>query len=438
MSVHAWAATDVGRKRKHNEDSFLVDPELGLYVVADGMGGHAAGEVASARCVEIVREHLLAHKATLDAFTADPGHDHREDVQKLLAKAIQKACKEIFQLAEKDDSKRGMGTTCVALVVCGKKAVVGHVGDSRAYLLRGGRAHQLTEDHSLVEEHVKRGLMTREQAEKSDIRNVITRAVGIQPSVEVDTLTTDLIPGDLLLLCSDGLHGYLEDAELPAVFGAEPRAQLPQKLVDLANARGGKDNVTALVVSAGTDDAGIEASEATDVDAKAEILRRIPLFQYMNYKELIAILAIAKGKTFAPGQAVVTEGDVADELYVLFRGKVEVRKDGSTIATLKAGGHFGEMGLVDQAPRSASVVAVETTSTVSLGRDALLKLMRKDSLLAVKLLWSFVQVMSERLRNTNEALSGLKHEVERLRGEDGNDLEIEELPKPPPLPFGDD
>ncbi len=433
MTVHAWAATDVGRKRKHNEDSFLLDPELGLYLVADGMGGHAAGEVASARCVEIVREELVGQREALEAFAREPTHEAREEVQKLLARAIQRSCREIFQLAEREPQKRGMGTTCVALLVCGKKAIVAHVGDSRAYLLRAGRVHQLTEDHSLVEEHVKRGLMTREQAEKSDIRNVITRAVGIQRSVEVDTLLTDVAPGDMFLLCSDGLHGYLKDDELVGLFSEEPRAQLPQKLVELANGRGGKDNVTAIIVSAGADQAGAE--ESADIDAKAEILRRIPLFQYMTYKELLALLAIAKGRSFQPGQTVVKEGEAGEEMFVIFRGRVEVEKGGAVIATLRAGGHFGEMALVDQAPRSATVVAVEQASAVSLSREALLKLMRKDSLMAVKLLWSFTQVLSERLRNTNDALTGLKDEVDRLRGE--NETDFDELPPPPP-PFGDD
>ncbi len=432
MTYHAWAATDVGRKRKHNEDSFLVDPDLGLYLVADGMGGHAAGEVASARCVEVVREHLSAHRSTLDDFSHEASAEGREEVQKLVAHAIQRACREIFELAEREPEKRGMGTTCVALIARGRKAVVAHVGDSRAYLLRSGRVHQLTEDHSLVEEHVKRGLMTREQAEKSDIRNVITRAVGLQPSVEVDTLLTDVMPGDLFLLCSDGLHGYLKDDELVSLFSSEPRSTLPMKTIDLANQRGGKDNITTVVVSSGAQE---EGDEHTDVDQKAEILRRIPLFQYMTYKELLSILSIAKARSFQPGQTVVQEGESGDEMFVLFRGRVEVDKGGATIAAFRAGAQFGEMALVDQAPRSATVVAVEPTSAIALSRDALLKLMRKDSLLAVKLLWSFAQVLSERLRNTNEALSGLKDEVDRLREE--TEVEFEELPPPPP-PFGDE
>lgn len=435
LVVQAWAATDVGRKRKHNEDSFLADPDLGLYVVADGMGGHAAGEVASARCVEVVRAKLLEHRAQLEAFAQEPRPEGREQVQALVAKAVQAACAEIYALGKKDPHKRGMGTTCVALLVCGSKGIIGHVGDSRVYLLRQGRVHQLTEDHSLVQEHIKRGLMTREQAEKSDIRNVITRAVGLQQSVQVDTLLTDIAPGDEFILCSDGLHGYLEDNELTSVFSQEPRSQLPAKLIELANGRGGKDNITAIVVSAGAASADATIQDGTDVDAKAEVLRRIPLFQYMNYKELLALLAIAKGRQYAPGDVIVREGDQGDELFVIFRGRVKVEKGGVEVAQLKAGGHFGEMGLVDHAPRSATVVAVESTNVIAFGRDTLLKLMRKESLLAVKLLWSFVQVLGERLRNTNEALSGLAHEVEKLRAD--SEPEFEVLPPPPP-PFGDD
>jgi CRP-like cAMP-binding protein len=186
--------------------------------------------------------------------------------------------------------------------------------------------------------------------------------------------------------------------------------------VDLALERGGKDNVTAVLLAVEAD-LGSGADEHTDVEGKTEILRRIPLFQHMTYKELLAILGIARGRQFEKGQSIIKEGEQGDELFVLFRGKVDVLKGGLRIATLKAGGHFGEMGLVDQAPRSATVVALDETSAVSIDRDSLLKLMRRDSLLAVKLLWSFVQVLSERLRNTNDALAGLKHELDEVRAQ---------------------
>jgi CRP-like cAMP-binding protein len=210
----------------------------------------------------------------------------------------------------------------------------------------------------------------------------------------------------------------LQDDELPALFGQE-KDKLVDLLVDLALQRGGRDNITAVALSVGDE----EDETASDVEGKTEVLRRIPLFQHMSYKELLAILGIARGRQFAKGHTIIKEGEPGDELFVLFRGTVEVSKSGMTIANLHAGGHFGEMGLVDQAPRSATVVSVEETSAISVDRESLLRLMRKDPLIAVKLLWSFVQVLSERLRNTSDALADLKQELDEARGEPGGGSE---------------
>ncbi len=408
--IRSWARTDVGKKRPHNEDAYLVDEELGLFAVADGMGGHAAGEVASSTAVQSLRGALGEGKMVLDAFARTPSIEAGEKVAELMERAVQKACADVYAVSLRDVSKRGLGTTLVALLACGSKAVVGHVGDSRVYLFRKHRAHQLTEDHTMVQEQLKRGLISKDEVATAENRNVITRAVGIQASVAVDTLVTDLQPGDVYLLCTDGLHGYLQEDELPSLL-AQEKDRLADLLVDLALQRGGKDNVTAIALAV---DAG-QGEEATDVEGSTEILRRIPLFQHMTYKELLAILGVARGRQFQKGQTIIEEGAAGDELFVLFRGKVEVKKGGMAIAALKAGGHFGEMGLVDQAPRSATVTALEETSAVSIDRESLLKLMRRESLLAVKLLWSFVQVLSERLRNTNEALADLKSELDRTR-----------------------
>src|SRR5207253_4225364 len=191
----------------------LVDKDLGRYAVADGMGGHAAGEVASAQAVKSIRDALAEGKPILEAFTKSPTVESREQIASLMERAIHKACNDIYTIAGGDLGKRGMGTTVVALLAAGRKAVVGHVGDSRVYLYRNGRAHQLTEDHTIIQEQLKRGLITKEQVPTAENKNVITRAVGIQPSVAVDTLVTDVLPGDLFILCSDGLHGYLRSEE---------------------------------------------------------------------------------------------------------------------------------------------------------------------------------------------------------------------------------
>ena len=409
-ALRSSARTDVGRKRKHNEDAHLADDALGLYVVADGMGGHAAGEVASAQAVKSIREAIAKSRADIEAAARGEAVESREAVAQLMENAIQTACAAVHALSESDSGKRGMGTTLVALLVAGKTAIVGHVGDSRIYLHRKGRVHQLTEDHTLIQEQIKRGLLTKEEIATADHKNVITRAVGVQPQVEVDTLVTDVLPGDVFVLCSDGLHGYLKEEELPQLF-AQDEEVVTDALVELALQRGGADNVTVVCVGIESDEAG----PTFDVEAKTEILRRIPLFQHMTYKELLEILGISRPQKFGSGHTIIREGEQGAELFVLFRGRVEVIKGGVKIADLTAGGHFGEMGIVDQAPRSATVLAAEETSGLSIGRDDLLKLMRRDSLLAVKLLWSFVQVLSDRLRKTNDALTGMTRELDHAR-----------------------
>ena len=410
LAIEAHGKTDVGRKRQHNEDSMLVDPALGLFVVADGMGGHAAGEVASARAVEVVRQHVAANQRALKDLAKDPSQAARAAASSMVEVGIQRACADIYKMATADSSKRGMGTTFVCLATAGTKGVIGHVGDSRVYLVRNGQCHRLTEDHTLIAAQLKAGTITREQAASSQYRNVITRAVGIQESVQVDTLVVDLIPGDLFMLCSDGLHGYLNDDEVATLSGSTPSKDLPDRFVALANERGGKDNITTVVLTCGGDpDAGSE--DVAEAQSRMEALRKIPLFRHLTYKEQTAVLSTASTRTFPAGREIVTENQPGEELFVVIRGRVAVEKEGVPIAELRPGGHFGEMGLIDNAPRSATVRAIEPTRVMVISRPELMNLMKRESILAVKLLWSFVQVLSDRLRETNSELSEARQEL---------------------------
>jgi protein phosphatase len=242
--------TDIGRHRKSNEDAFFRDDELQLYVVADGMGGHAAGEVASSEAVETVYGMVKRGLSTIGEIA-----DSREPLTEARARAacrvvegaIQAATYMLFAIAELDRDKSGMGTTISAALVVGTSLIVGQVGDSRVYLVRAGNAVQLTEDHTLIAWQIKQGLITEEEARTSPHRNVITRAVGNRDYVEVDTLVLPLEAGDKLLLCSDGLHGYLHADEIPPIaeLGGEDAVD---SFIALANSRGGKDNITALLV----------------------------------------------------------------------------------------------------------------------------------------------------------------------------------------------
>ena len=409
LTTEAFGLTDVGRKRQHNEDAMLVEPQLGLYIVADGMGGHAAGEVASARATEVVKQHIGANKHLLKDLATNPTQDSRAAAAALIEVAIQRACADIYKMAMTDAAKRGMGTTFVCLAISGNKGVIGHVGDSRVYLVRHGQCHRLTEDHTLVAAQLKAGTITKEQAATSQYRNVITRAVGIQESVQVDTLIVDLMPGDVFILCSDGLHGYLEDEEMLPLVSTIAVGDLPKKLVETANERGGKDNITAVVVRVAGE--GAPAEEAVEAQSRMEALRKIPLFRHLTYKEQTAVLSIATTRTFPAGREIVIEGQPGEELFVVIRGRVVIEKNGVEIAELRAGGHFGEMGLIDNAPRSATVRATEPTRTMVISRPDLMSLMKRESILAVKMLWSFVQVLSDRLRATNSELSEARQEL---------------------------
>jgi protein phosphatase len=249
--------TDVGRKRVVNEDAFVVDDTLGLYVVADGMGGHSAGEVASHQAIETLHNMVMRERETLaeledlPKLIEPPGGSRRpvamRRAQRVLESAVQNATYMVFGMAEADPTRKGMGTTLSVLFLCGGFALTAQVGDSRVYLIRNGQAQQITEDHTLIAWQLKQGLITPEEARSSTKKNVITRAVGSREYVQVDTGCVAVEAGDAFLLCSDGVHGYLEAAEIAEVM-ALGAARAPQRLAELANERGGRDNITSVAV----------------------------------------------------------------------------------------------------------------------------------------------------------------------------------------------
>ena len=240
--------SDVGRRRVSNEDAFFADDQLGLYVVADGMGGHAAGEVASQEAVDVVHG-MVRRELDLVSKVAggNPDADEVRRITRLVESAAQAATYMVFGIAQHEPDQQGMGTTLSVLLLAGGLGVTAQVGDSRVYLVRNGQAMQLTEDHTLVAWQLKQGIISEEEALVSPHKNVITRAVGSREYVQVDTACFDLELGDAFLVCSDGLHGYLTDHEIPAIVDLGPHAA-SRRFVEMANARGGRDNITAIVV----------------------------------------------------------------------------------------------------------------------------------------------------------------------------------------------
>jgi len=246
-----WARTDLGLKRELNEDSFLADSNISLYIVADGMGGHAGGNIASKMSVDIIRKRVRAARKAGDLFSKDAIDNESPAVLKMLEESIKEASAKIFEKSDRQPELAGMGTTVTLMLTHGKRAYVAHVGDSRLYRLRNGKLEQLTEDHSLVNEQVKAGFITSEEAQHSRFRNIITRSVGFESEVTADTMSVVMKPADIFMICSDGLTGMVEDDEIQKTIKKARLSQAPARLVDLANQAGGEDNVTVVVLRYG-------------------------------------------------------------------------------------------------------------------------------------------------------------------------------------------
>lgn len=251
MELESYAHTDAGPVRDNNEDSFLVDREAGVFIVADGMGGHAAGEVASLMAVETIHSILVGREDPDETrLVRDVEEiDESDRLRERLRYAMNQASIAIRRESEGRPETRGMGTTVVVLVVEGDRAHLAHVGDSRAYLYRGGRLVRLTRDHTVVQQEIDAGRLTPELARLVPHKHILTQSVGFHGPVEPDTTTRVVEPGDIFVLCSDGMTDPLEDSTIAKFIEETPFEMLADKLTEEALKAGGEDNVTVLVAS---------------------------------------------------------------------------------------------------------------------------------------------------------------------------------------------
>jgi protein phosphatase len=243
------SCTDPGMVRSHNEDSIAADPANGLVVLADGMGGYNAGEVASGMATTVIITEMQQALAGLRPYDVDQ-RTNQEVAARLVREAVLKANTSIFQAAQSQPQYAGMGTTLVTCLFYDNRMLVAHLGDSRLYLLRDARFRQVTRDHSLLQEQIDSGLLTLEQAKTAQHKNLVTRALGIDPSVEPETHEYPVRPGDVYLLCSDGLCDMVDDADIGVTLNAlgGNLKMAAQHLVQMANDNGGRDNVSVILV----------------------------------------------------------------------------------------------------------------------------------------------------------------------------------------------
>ncbi|MFQ5456153.1 MAG: Stp1/IreP family PP2C-type Ser/Thr phosphatase [Nitrospirota bacterium] len=242
MKISVYGKTDIGRIRNLNEDSYGIYPEINLYIVADGMGGHIAGDVASSIAVDSISEFVLSKMAD--------NKNNPDTIDNILIEATKSANIRIIDRGRRKSHLRGMGTTVVSVLITDNVAYISHVGDSRAYIIRRGEIEQLTYDHSLVMEYVSKNIITEEEAESHPYKHILSRALGTDLELDIDIRDFTILPQDIFLLCSDGLSNMINRDEMLAVIinNNESPEDACTELIDLANDHGGRDNITAIVV----------------------------------------------------------------------------------------------------------------------------------------------------------------------------------------------
>ncbi len=387
LKAEGVGRTHVGRVRTHNEDCFAIDEALGLFVVSDGMGGHAGGEVASKTAVAAVLEHVRSCQADLAAIRG--GREPREMLARIAEEAIGLAARRVYDLATSPEGQSGMGCTLTMLLLVDKGGAMAHVGDTRLYQLRNERVSQLSQDHTMLAELLRQGTSHADSLKHSPFAHVLSRAVGPHPAVQVETAVFDAIAGDRYVLCSDGFSHHLPAPETLAPIVAEgldegAREAAADRLVAMANDGGGEDNITVLVITVGGDAA--QPGRALAVEARYEALRSMFMFEDLDHRMVARVLQVCRMDEHKPGDVVVELGQATDELFVVVAGRYELSDDAGAIGELGPSDFAGVTTLIKARVSRARLRAVEPSRLLCLSSAAFSKLVRRRPWLGIFLL----------------------------------------------------
>lgn len=393
MRFLAAQASQRGR-RPVNEDAAFVASEHGVFAVSDGMGGLDAGDVSSALARASLEQGAAGLGRRAAALADPPLPAEKLELADMLASLAQRANDAILEEAA---SRHGrMGATWTAMVVSGQTAFISHVGDTRAYRVRGGVVEQLTEDTSVAAIRLRLGRMTPEAYATSPLRSVLHEALGLVTVVEPEFVTPTLAPGDVVVLCSDGVWGHLDDATLARLAALPDPAAAANALVSTAWDQGSDDNLTAVVVRC------VEGERRPTVE---EALQSLPLFEHFSPQERARIAPFLQVATHAPGETVCAEGDPGDSLYILLEGECAVTRRGRHLTTLQAPLQFGEIALVRGTLRSATVRARAPVRLLVLHRDPINSLLQRQPRLGAGLMMRLCRTLADRVVELTEQLA---------------------------------
>ena len=387
MEISAHGKTDIGQQRALNEDALLIDQQLGLFAVADGVGGHAAGEVAAALTMRTIGEHVRDRMKLVRRVLS--GNQSHHDLVRLVTEAALLACRSVHLDATNAPERSGMACTLTALLVAGNQAAMAHVGDSRLYLQRDGACEQLSTDHTLAHDLLRSGTLTALQAKETRYSRVLTRSIGGQAMVEVESLILDVLPDDTFLICSDGLSDSFESlSEVAAGLSQETVADLPDELVRLANERGGRDNITALVLRAQASDAEQEQLHqlGSEIRARVQALRRVGLFGSVRFVNLLRLLELSQLEEHAQGDVVIARDQTLERMLLVLNGRYRLESPGREPQVLRPGSCLGQTALLAERACRATLSAEQAGQLLSLKSSRFLELCSRRPWLGVDLL----------------------------------------------------
>jgi PPM family protein phosphatase len=381
-TVHHSAAVSDRGGRSDNQDAFLVEDELGVYAVADGVGGHQAGDVAAATAVNVLRDII--------ALWRHDGTGLREKAWSVLHRAIESACATIHRNAIESSNLAGMSTTLTAVLIDGDRAVMGHVGDSRLYLLRDGTLEQISSDHTLAAELYRGGVIAREQVERHPHAHVLTRNLGTQPSVKIEMLLLEVHPGDLLLLCSDGLNPALYPPErvVDLLESTPDLAGALGQLAERAKAAGSRDNITAVAWR-------LEGSGDGLTRPVVEVLRAVPLLAHLPLADLARVAAEMTPRSYDAGHTVLHHGERNGALHVVLEGRLRWELPTGHYAHLERGAGIGTTTLVAARKSPGKLVSESKSRVLVLRSEAFRDLCKLRPRLGVQLLTELSDELSD-------------------------------------------
>lgn len=389
MHVNGIGMSDPGVIRSNNEDYFHVDNDLHLYIVCDGVGGSNCGEVASQLAAQTCAQLIQNNKKIIDEYYRT--NDERL-ITSLMEHAISESCLQVYTAGRKEIALSGMATTLTALLFFNQKAVLGHVGDSRCYLIRNNLSHQVTDDHTL-------GATLREQQKASNsqiidqkLDHILNRCIGHHQHVEVDTLIFDILPGDQLVLCSDGLHNYIRDpVQLIPMLKEDSPTACVKKMLEFAIHSGGQDNVTAILIENSLEESAYMKfdSDKADLLNDFSFLAGIYLFQDLNFIRMSRLLNDCQTKEYRKGQSICRKGENPQGLFVFFSGHIQIEENPEKILT--RGDYFGQQSLMYDYLLTFNVRAVEDSTILFISSKVYKKLCKNHPKFGVRLLENFIQ-----------------------------------------------